>query len=146
VFALAKLGLGVAGLVNRLEEVIIKTIQEFGVTGRRQEGHPGVWVGPDKIASIGLAVRRGVTFHGLSLNCNSDPQLFDPIRPCGLSDVRITSLAMILGGPVDIRMVRRRLTDWFGRLFSLDLTPWTPEQARSAVNEYERTASQTPLA
>jgi lipoyl(octanoyl) transferase len=84
---------GLRGLFADLEAVVIATLACYGVSGGRLEGRPGVFVGPRKIASIGLAVRRQVTAHGLALNVGSDLGVFSLITPCGLSGVEPTSLA-----------------------------------------------------
>jgi len=85
---------GLRGLFADLEEVVIATLARYGVSGERMSGRPGVFVGPRKIASIGLAVRRQVTSHGLALNVGSDLGVFSLITPCGLHGVAPTSVAL----------------------------------------------------
>jgi lipoate-protein ligase B len=89
---LPPLGLGVVDLVERLEEVMLRTCRIFGVTAERNALNRGVWVGLKKIGSIGIAVRRAVSFHGLALNIDTDLAPFAWIQPCGLQGIGVTSL------------------------------------------------------
>jgi lipoyl(octanoyl) transferase len=94
----------VRAYVRDLEEWLIRTLAQFNVRGERREGRVGIWVarghgGEDKIAAIGVRVRRWVTFHGVSLNVEPDLGHFTGIVPCGISEHGITSLAD-LGLPV----------------------------------------------
>ena len=90
-------GSDVRAYVNNLEEVMIRTIAEFGVTGERREGRVGIWVErgggrEDKIGAIGVRVRKWVSFHGLALNVEPDLTHFGGIVPCGISEHGVTSL------------------------------------------------------
>jgi lipoate-protein ligase B len=89
---LPTIGLGVVDLVDRLEEVMIRTCRVFGVQAERNALNRGAWTGMKKIGSIGIAVRRGVSFHGLALNVNPDLTPFAWIQPCGLQGIGVTSL------------------------------------------------------
>lgn len=80
-----------------LEQGLIEALATWGVAGRRVGGRTGVWVEDEKIASIGVAVRRWVTYHGFALNVEPDLGNFDLIHPCGLRGVRMTSIARRLG-------------------------------------------------
>ncbi|WP_300787136.1 lipoyl(octanoyl) transferase LipB [uncultured Desulfovibrio sp.] len=84
---------GLHGFVHLLEETVIRTAAAFGVTAARRPGFPGVWIGRGKLCSIGLGVRRWVTFHGFALNVGRDLSLFDAITLCGLADAHPTSLS-----------------------------------------------------
>jgi lipoyl(octanoyl) transferase len=75
-----------------LEEVVIRTLDHFGLAAGRAEGRPGVWIGPRKIASIGIGMRRWTSYHGVSLNVGRDLSLFRLITLCGLPDAEPTSL------------------------------------------------------
>lgn len=86
-------GWKVVDWVNALEEVMIRTARHFGVDACRNPRSRGVWVGDKKLGSLGIAVRHGISFHGLALNVNNALEPFQWIRPCGLSDVAMTSLA-----------------------------------------------------
>ncbi|MCA8972093.1 MAG: lipoyl(octanoyl) transferase LipB [Planctomycetes bacterium] len=93
-----------------LEDVLINTLAEFGLVGERDPDGTGVFVERRKIASIGIAVRRWVTFHGLALNVDPDLTAFAAIRPCGFDATRMTSIARELGADVpDMSSVVARL-------------------------------------
>jgi lipoate-protein ligase B len=76
-----------------LEEVVIRVLDELDLAGRREEGKTGVWIAERKVASIGVAVRRWVTWHGLALNVHTDLEAFQPFRPCGLDPGVMTRVA-----------------------------------------------------
>ncbi len=78
--------------LRHLEEVLIRVLKHFEVTGSRKSGWTGVWVGEHKIASIGVAVKQWITFHGFALNLTTDLRYFHPIQPCGLNGEVMTSL------------------------------------------------------
>lgn len=86
--------LKVVDYVEALEEVMIRTAEDFGVKAQRSTQNRGVWVGTKKLGSVGIAVRRGISFHGLALNVNVDLTPFSWIHPCGLQGVQMTSLAL----------------------------------------------------
>jgi len=83
---------GLRQLVSALEEAVIRALASYGLSATRSPGRPGIWIKERKIASIGLALKNWVTYHGLALNVNRDTSLFDLIRPCGLPGVRVTSV------------------------------------------------------
>jgi lipoyl(octanoyl) transferase len=88
-----------------LEEVVIQTLGHFGIEGDRS-GPTGVWVGDKKIASLGIAARRWVVFHGVALNVNLDLSPFFGINPCGLDPKAMTSMEKELGAPVELVRVK----------------------------------------
>jgi len=102
IISVRKSGLGVKEWVWLLEEAMIQTLARLGVEAGRSELNHGAWVGNEKIGFVGLAIRRGVSLHGLSLNLNPDLSLFDVIVPCGLTGINITSAAVCLGRPVEM--------------------------------------------
>lgn len=84
---------GVHGLVNGLEECVIRTLNRFGLNAARSNGRPGVWINErKKICSIGLAFKHWISSHGLSLNVARDLSLFESVTPCGLPGVQATSI------------------------------------------------------
>lgn len=99
----------VVGFVRHLEEAIIKTIADFGLTGIQIEGKTGVWIKDDKserkIAAIGVRVAKGVTMHGFALNVCPDLTFFDRIVPCGMPEAITTSMQLELGRPISIAEV-----------------------------------------
>jgi len=103
--------------VRDLEEVLIRTVAEFGVTGTRIEGLTGVWVGNEKIAAIGVRIARWITSHGFALNVNTDLDYFKMIVPCGITDKGVTSLSRLLGKQIPLYEVARIASDEFARVF-----------------------------
>jgi len=92
--------------VRALESVLIDAIGRFGVPGRSVSGLTGVWTGEKKIASIGIAIRRRVTYHGFALNVNTDLSYFRRIHLCGLKGKKPTSMSEFLGKPVAMEPIR----------------------------------------
>jgi lipoyl(octanoyl) transferase len=86
-------GLGVREFVHRIEEAIIRVLARYQVRGERVEGAPGIYVAGDKVASLGLRVRRGRSFHGLAFNIDMDLEPFQRINPCGYAGLQVTQLA-----------------------------------------------------
>ncbi|HUO91094.1 MAG TPA: lipoyl(octanoyl) transferase LipB [Rhizomicrobium sp.] len=123
---LRRRGSDVRAFVHALEEWLIRTLAAFNVKGERRAGRVGIWVarGPreDKIAAIGVRVRRWVTFHGVSLNVEPDLSHFSGIVPCGISGHGITSLhdlgILVSMADVDVAM-KNAFADVFGGYFSL---------------------------
>jgi len=106
--------------VRDLEEVLIRVAADFGVVAGRVAGLTGVWVGDEKLAAIGVRIARWVTSHGFAFNVNTELDDFKLIVPCGIADRGVTSLARLLGRPVDIDSVEDRITVRFGELFAIE--------------------------
>ncbi len=92
--------------LRQLETVLIESLAIFGLQAQRLPGLTGVWAEGKKIASIGVGVRRWISFHGFALNVNTDLRFFDHIIPCGLYDVRMTSMRDLLGEEVSLDQIR----------------------------------------
>jgi len=90
--------------LRSIEEVIIRTLGDFEIEGRRIDGVTGVWVKRNKIASIGIAIRKWVTYHGFALNVSTNLDYFELILSCGITDVRITSIGSWLGNKEEVKM------------------------------------------
>ncbi len=101
---LKRANLTIRDLVSTLENAVIDTVAEYGIEARNRRDAPGVYVGEAKLASIGLRVRRGCSYHGLALNIDMDLSPFARINPCGFKDLQMTQLAS-LGGPADLNLV-----------------------------------------
>ena len=104
--------------LRNLEMSIIRTLNDFGLDSMRRPPYTGIWIDNRKIAAIGIAVRRGITFHGLALNVNTDLAYFKRIIPCGLSWADVTSMARELGAEQDQSKVRSRFLHHFIDVFS----------------------------
>lgn len=103
-------------LVRRFEEVVIRTLRYWDITGCRLDGKPGVWVMtpvPQKIAFIGVRIQRGVTLHGLALNVDLDLAPFHRIHPCGLTDCPVTSMAAQRHTSISVDDVKQVLAQAF---------------------------------
>jgi lipoate-protein ligase B len=120
IIQLARRGRTVRGYVRSLEEVIIRLLERFGLEGRRQEGFTGVWVGDEKVAAIGIAVRRWVAWHGFALNVSTNLSHFDFIVPCGLNGCKVTSMEKLLDLPVSILRVKAYLIECISDVFGFD--------------------------
>ncbi|MFQ6058966.1 MAG: lipoyl synthase, partial [Anaerolineae bacterium] len=118
------------GYLWRLEQVAIHLLAAYGIRAQRLERHPGVWVNGDKIAAVGVAVRDGVTTHGLALNVDPPLEHFSLIVPCGLADKGITSMRRELGREVPFAAVEEGFVSAFARVFGVEVeygvqdAPW----------------------
>ena len=106
--------------LHRLEQVAIDLLSDFGIVANRFPGQTGVWAGKKKIASIGIGVRKWVSFHGLAVNVNTDLKLFSMIKPCGL-DVEMTSMSNVKEKPIDIKGVKEKIVTSFCNNFILNI-------------------------
>ena len=101
---------GVRDLVNLIERSIVVLLAEYGIEARPWPEAPGVYVGAEKIASLGLRVRRGCSYHGLALNVDMDLEPFQRINPCGYAGLEVTSMARLLPAQtLDVEAIGRRL-------------------------------------
>lgn len=107
--------------VRDIEEVLIRTIAEFGVAGTRIAGLTGVWVGNEKIGAIGVRIARWITSHGFALNVNTDLSYFEMIVPCGITDKGVTSLSRLVGRGIDTREVAQTTAVNFGIVFGREM-------------------------
>ncbi|MBN2032279.1 MAG: lipoyl(octanoyl) transferase LipB [Deltaproteobacteria bacterium] len=114
--------MGVLPFVECLEEIMIRTIADWNIKGGRNSLNRGAWVGMKKIGSVGIAVRRSVSFHGLALNVNTDLEPFTWVNPCGLNNIMITSMKQQLGKAVPCsevkQAVRQNMEGIFGVSFA----------------------------
>ena len=111
ILKLTVLALGINDYVRQLEGIGIELLAMFGVQSCRRKGLPGLWVGEKKIASIGVQVKKWVTFHGMAINLDNDLGIFRYIIPCGLDGVEMTSAQALTGREVDIDAAKKRLTE-----------------------------------
>ncbi len=107
--------------VSSLEEAMIRSCAEFGLTAARVEGLNGAWIGDRKVGAVGVRISRWVTMHGLALNVNSDLRHFEMIVPCGIADKGVTSLCSELGRPVHVSDVIEPLARHFAKLYDAEI-------------------------
>ncbi|MHC4562957.1 MAG: lipoyl(octanoyl) transferase LipB [Planctomycetota bacterium] len=105
--------------VANLEQAVVDTLTTYGLDAQRHEGEVGVWVRDAKIAYIGVAVRRWVSFHGVAINVCNDLSDFGLIVPCGREKTKVTSLSRLLGREVDVAEVSDRFTQSFCEITGL---------------------------
>ncbi len=109
---LRRFGCGVRGLVTLIEQVLIELLNEYAVTASIRQGAPGVYVAGSKVAALGLRVRNGCCYHGLSLNVDMDLSPFQSIDPCGTAGLEVTQLRDH-GATVDFQAVQQSLLELF---------------------------------
>lgn len=128
--------------VWRLEQVALNVLAEWGISAERVERHPGVWIGRDKIAAVGVAVQDHVTTHGLALNVDPDLTHFQLIVPCGLANRSVTSMRAMLNRPLALEAVEHSFVSAFGRVFGREVAPRrTPGAWLVAPAPQEQTAN-----
>jgi lipoyl(octanoyl) transferase len=102
--------LGVRDLVSLIEDSVVQLLREYAIAAAARPAAPGVYVAGEKIASLGLRVRRGCSYHGLALNVDMDLEPFGRINPCGYEGLRVTSMARLLpDAHLDMQVIGRRL-------------------------------------
>jgi lipoate-protein ligase B len=114
-------GQGPLWYVRSLEATLIAALSRFGIDGERRPGRPGVWLGNEKIASIGVHVSRGITSHGFALNVDPDLDYFSHIVPCGMPDVTVTSMARALGAAPPMDGVIDAVVESFANVFEVEV-------------------------
>lgn len=146
---LAEIRRDVGWYVRQLEEAMIRTTAEYGITAERVEGRTGIWVNaaaPDahrdeeKLGAIGVHISRWVTSHGLAYNVSTDLHFFDLIVPCGIADKRATSLAKLLGRAVNQKEVAARMARHLGDCFGREM-----RAVRLAELEEALVSAETPV-
>jgi lipoyl(octanoyl) transferase len=125
IFDLEVIKIGLKDYIYRVEEAIIKTVNEFGLTASRLKGGTGVWIDPDisgkarKICAIGVRASRYITMHGFAFNVNTDLTYFNFINPCGFTDKGVTSLQKELGVMQNFENVKSRVKENMKEVFDL---------------------------
>ena len=113
--------LTVVDYIENLEQVMIRAVADWGINAVRHPMNRGVWVGNNKLGSIGIAIRRGIAFHGMALNVNLSLRPFGWINPCGLQDTRMTSMEQELSRKVLMNQVRQSVKYHLKAVFGVDL-------------------------
>ncbi len=132
IFNLKEYGFRLIRYVDQLEEVILCVLKDFGMEGRKDSLNRGVWVNGDKIASIGVTIKRWVSFHGFSLNYETDLKYFDLIHPCGLVGKKMTSMKKVLGAEISREELTERISFHFEEIFQKD---WEEKKAKDLISE-----------
>lgn len=116
----------VSQYIRTLEESLILLLNQYSITATIKEGFPGVWVGTEKIASIGVRVKHNVSYHGFALNVIIDLSPFQCIKPCG-QDVTMTSMQKVLSTPLCMHQVKTEYCKAFETCFHIQLERGNPE-------------------
>ncbi len=117
----------IVAYMRNLEEIIIRTLAEYGIKGVRSEGETGVWLDTDiphrarKICAMGVRTSRWVTMHGFALNVNTDLSYFNMIVPCGIQHKQVTSMEKELGRKIPLAAVEEQIKCHFADVFSVEL-------------------------
>jgi lipoyl(octanoyl) transferase len=120
-------GTDIGKYLRNLEEIIIRTLAEYGIEGKRSAGETGVWIEPEiknkarKICAIGVRCSRWITMHGLAFNVNTDLSYFSHIVPCGIPDKQVTSLEKELGRKVLLEETKEKMKKNFEQIFEINL-------------------------
>lgn len=138
---LSRRRLKVVEFVSGLEQAMIRTAKHWGVDAVTDPANRGVWLDGDKLGSIGITVRRGISFHGLALNVNTDMEPFGWINPCGLNQVRMTSFKRHLKGAASMADARRVMTRHIADIFGIALTLRTADQLYKIIESQGRHAA-----
>jgi len=116
--------------IGQLEEVILRVLIDFRIQGKRDPLNRGVWVDGEKIASVGVAIKRWVSFHGFSLNYETNLKYFELINPCGLEGKKMTSMAKILGKEISRERLWERISFHSKEVFQKD---WEKKELKELI-------------
>ncbi len=128
-------GIGVVDFVDRLEEIMIRALGGYGITGKRDPRNRGVWVKEQKIGFVGIAVRKGISLHGFALNVNLDLAPFRMINPCGLHNVEITSMQNILKTPVRLGPLKNLIISLYEETFHCSMENHNLEDVMKVLDQ-----------
>ena len=118
IISLTSLNLGISEYVRQLEDIGIELLNTFSISAERLKGKPGLWHNQKKIASIGVKVKKHVTYHGMAINISNDLDIFKNIIPCGIKDVCMTSAQNETQKTIDIADVKQTISEVITRLWS----------------------------
>jgi lipoate-protein ligase B len=126
--------LGITDLVYGMEDIMIQTAESFGIHAGRNPKNRGVWVGNHKLGSIGIAVRKGISFHGFALNVSPSLTHFEWINPCGLTDIGVTSFEKELEIKPSMADVRKAVAQHMGKVFHLNIERITKNRLNTLLS------------
>lgn len=136
-FYLGDIDLNANAYLHRLEDVLIELLAGYEIEAGKQPEQPGVWVGERKVGAVGIGVRHGFTFHGLSLNVNLDLSPFTLINPCGVPQMQVTSMEQLLGKTIPFEPVKAQLKQRFAEVFGLEIEDRTWENLQIEYNLFQ---------
>ena len=105
-----RLGIGIKKMVSLIEQSVIDLLEEYSISSHKVSGAPGVYVDGSKIAALGLKVRHGRTYHGLSLNIDMDLSPYKLINPCGFKDLNVTQMSNLTDNTLELSEIKKQLT------------------------------------
>jgi lipoyl(octanoyl) transferase len=123
IFNLQRRDLNLRKFMDNILDGIIATMAKYKVKARKDDVNTGIWVDDKKIASLGIAIKRWVTFHGVAINLNTDLSDFDQINPCGLESGIMTSLSKLSGEKIDMKQFGEYLVMEYDRIFETTFKP-----------------------
>lgn len=121
--------------IKNLEYALELSVSEYGLTADKEKKYSGLWVRGDKIGFIGIAISNWITYHGVSINANVNLEYFSTIRPCGIDNLRISSLQKILNKDVDLKLLKAIIVKKFCEVFGFDRSYRCPQDAALAKKE-----------
>lgn len=133
-YPILPIGRRVRDYLRRLENAVVDLAATYGVEAVGSPGYAGVWIGDDKLCAIGVAIKRGVSFHGFALNVATDLSHFETIVPCGLDGKGVTSLTALTGRPVQVSEAAERLVPHLARRLE-DMLPAPTDEPRATFPE-----------
>ncbi len=123
IFNLTRRGRDLHKFMDDIQTGVIETLAEFGQVGKTSEENTGVWIGKKKIASVGIAVKQWISYHGVAFNINTDLKQFRSINPCGLQADVMTSLQELTGRPIEMKKIEKILIEKYSAIFDTTFTP-----------------------
>ena len=118
ILSLRQLALGINEYIRKLEQIGIDLLKKSNLKSNTRKGYPGLWLNEKKIASIGVRVSKFVTYHGMAININNNLDIFDHIIPCGLDDIKMTSLAKETNRPASMDKIKNNLAKLLAKYLS----------------------------
>lgn len=126
-----------------IEEVILRTLHEYGIAAGREPEYTGVWVKDEKIAAIGVKVSKWITMHGFAFNVNTDLSYFDRIIPCGIFHKGVTTLKNLVGKEIELVTVHQQLINHFASLFHWEVKQISREELTTMLRYPEAVTEET---
>jgi lipoyl(octanoyl) transferase len=117
IFAIKQMGIRPKELVEKIENIIIELLRNYDIEAKTIDNLPGVWVGDEKVAAIGMRIIDHVALHGFALNVNTNLELFSGIIPCGIQDKGVTSIKKISGKEQNIEEIKDQIIGLFKKYF-----------------------------